>query len=84
MIKKLIKHGNSTAVILDKSLLKLLNIDNNTNVKIKTDGKRIIIEPVIIKSEKAKDSISEDKKMQQIYNKLVKKYGPALKKLADN
>lgn len=29
-------------------------------------------------------NISDDKKMQKIYEKLVEKYSPALKKLADN
>ena len=81
MFKKLSKYGNSFAVLIDKPILEILNINEKTRLKIKTDGIRIIIEPV---SAEAKLPISDDEKLNQIYKKLVKEYGPALKKLADN
>jgi antitoxin MazE len=82
MIKKLSKYGNSFAILIDKPILELLNINEKTQLIIKTDGNRIIIEPI----QKALDTseISEDEKLQKIYEKIVKKYGNALKKLADN
>jgi antitoxin MazE len=80
MKKKLSKHGNSFAVIIDKPILDLLSINEKTILNISTDGSRIIIEPKRAKQA----SISDDKKMQKIYEKLVAKYSPALKKLADN
>lgn len=83
MVKKLSKYGNSLAIIIDKPVLELLNISEETKLKIRTDGTRIIIEP-IRETEESADIISEDKKLQDIYEKLIKKYGPALKKLADN
>ena len=46
MIKKLIKHGNSSALIIDKPILELLHIDNNTPLELSTDGDSIIISPV--------------------------------------
>ena len=46
MIKKLSKYGNSFAIIIDKPILELLNITYNTSLKIKTDGEKIIIEPI--------------------------------------
>lgn len=80
MKKKLSKHGNSFAVIIDKPILDLLSITEKTILSISTDGSRIIIEP-----KRAKPiTISKDKQMQKAYEKLVERYGPALKKLADN
>jgi len=47
MLKKLVKYGNSNALILDKAILELLNIEEGSIVKIKTDGTSIIITPQI-------------------------------------
>jgi antitoxin component of MazEF toxin-antitoxin module len=46
MTKKLIQHGNSAALVLDKPILQLLNIDLTTELEIVTDGKNLIISPV--------------------------------------
>ena len=46
MIKKLTKHGNSLALVIDKGVLELLNIDDKTPLDISTDGKMLIISPV--------------------------------------
>ncbi len=43
MLKKLVKYGNSNALVLDKAILELLDIAEGSLVKIKTDGKSIII-----------------------------------------
>lgn len=45
MLKKLVKYGNSNALVLDKALLELLNIAEGSIVKIKTDGVSLIITP---------------------------------------
>ncbi len=45
MLKKLVKYGNSNALVLDKAILELLNISEGSIVKIKTDGRSIIITP---------------------------------------
>ncbi len=45
MLKKLVKYGNSNALVLDKALLELLNIGEGSIVKIKTDGTSLIITP---------------------------------------
>ncbi len=47
MLKKLVKYGNSNAIILDKAILELLEIEEGATIKIKTDGKSIIITPHI-------------------------------------
>lgn len=81
MIKKLSKYGNSLAVLIDKPILELLNINEKTPLRIKTDGRSIIIEPVRVSEIEA---ISSDKKMQKIYEELLEKYEPTLKKLSDS
>lgn len=45
MIKKLVKYGNSQAIILDKSILELLNIQEGSLLKLRTDGTSLIITP---------------------------------------
>ncbi len=46
MIKKLIQHGNSSALIIDKPIMELLNIDLGSHLELSTDGTNIIISPV--------------------------------------
>lgn len=45
MIKKLTKHGNSLALVIEKPVLELLHIDEKTPLEVATDGTRLIIEP---------------------------------------
>ena len=45
MTKKLIRHGNSAALVLDKALLELLNVQMDTPLQVTTDGHNIIISP---------------------------------------
>jgi antitoxin component of MazEF toxin-antitoxin module len=45
MLKKLVKYGNSTALVLDKAILELLGMAEGSIVKIKTDGTSLIITP---------------------------------------
>ncbi len=46
MIKKLSKFGNSKALVIDKPILELINIGEETELEISTDGKSLIITPV--------------------------------------
>ena len=46
MLKKLSKYGNSTTLVIDKAILELLNLNESSIVKLKTDGKSLIISPV--------------------------------------
>ncbi len=47
MLKKLAKYGNSTTLVIDKAILELLNMDESSIVKLHTDGKSLIITPVV-------------------------------------
>ncbi|MDX2346130.1 MAG: AbrB/MazE/SpoVT family DNA-binding domain-containing protein [Legionella sp.] len=46
MLKKLVKYGNSKALVLDRAILELLNIKEGALVKLRTDGKSLTITPV--------------------------------------
>ena len=46
MIKHLVKHGNSWAVIIDRPILDLLKLDPGSQVELTTDGTSIRISPV--------------------------------------
>jgi antitoxin component of MazEF toxin-antitoxin module len=75
MIKKLTKHGNSLALIIDRPVLDLLNIDAETPLDISTDGQVLIITP------------AQDKKRRERFQEALestnRKYGRALKRLAE-
>ncbi len=45
MLKKIVKYGNSCALVLDKALLELLDMREGSVVKIKTDGVSLFLTP---------------------------------------
>lgn len=75
MIKKLTKHGNSLALVIDRDILDLLDIDAETLLSIKTDGRCLIVTP-------AQDS-ARQKKFRVALAQVNRQYGSALKKLAE-
>ncbi len=46
MRKKLTAIGNSLGVVIEKPILELLDIDRDTELEMRTDGKLLILEPV--------------------------------------
>ena len=74
--KKLTKHGNSYALVIEKAILELLDIDSETPLQISTpDGSSIVITPLKREAEKIRFSKS--------LKKVNKKYGRTLKHLAE-
>lgn len=74
--KKLTKHGNSYALIIERPILDLLGIDSETLLQISTpDGASIVITPIKSKAEQRRFSAS--------LKKINKKYEHALKRLAE-
>ncbi|MEW6746171.1 MAG: AbrB/MazE/SpoVT family DNA-binding domain-containing protein [Planctomycetota bacterium] len=75
MMKRLTKHGNSLALVIDRGVLELLEIDADTPLSITTDGKCLILTPV------------RDSKRQKRFRAALKegnrRYGRMLKRLAD-
>jgi antitoxin component of MazEF toxin-antitoxin module len=45
MLKKLVRHGNSRAIVIDKAILELLKIDDDTDLQLSTDGRSLKITP---------------------------------------
>lgn len=90
MEKKLSKHGNSLALILDKPLLKLLSIDEDTTLTIRIEGDEIILKPnnkkktTKRKKFSKKFFISDDPKMQKAHEDVIKQYKQTFAKLAKN
>ena len=75
MTKKLTRHGNSLALVIDRPVLDLLNIDAETPLEITTDGQVLIVSPV-----------HDAKRRRQFKAALAKanrKYGRMLKRLSD-
>ena len=75
MVKKLTKHGNSLALIIDRAVLDLLEINDDTPLEITTDGQVLVVTPV------------RDEARREKFNNALrtanKKYGRALKRLAE-
>ncbi len=46
IIKRLAKHGNSLALVIDRGVLDLLKINDKTPLDITTDGQVLIVSPV--------------------------------------
>jgi antitoxin MazE len=46
MRKKLSAIGNSLGIVIEKPILELLDIDRETELDMRTDGARLIIEPL--------------------------------------
>jgi antitoxin component of MazEF toxin-antitoxin module len=75
MVKHLTKHGNSLALVIDRGVLDLLEIDADTPLSMTTDGKCLIVTPV-------RDP-EREKRFRAALQKINKRYGTALKRLAD-
>jgi antitoxin MazE len=75
MIKKLSKHGNSLALVIDRSILELLGIDERTPLDVSTDGRALVVVP------------SRDKKRRKQFETALAEcnaqYGKTLKRLAE-
>ena len=75
MIKTLTKHGNSWALVIDKPVLELLNIQPETPLKIRTDGQTLIISPA--------DESERKQRFRAALDATNRRYGKALKRLAE-
>ena len=73
MTKKLIRHGNSAALVLDKALLELLKVEMDTPLQVTTDGRNIIISP--------QSKANAEASLLEALEKINKKHGSVLAKL---
>ena len=75
MIKKLTRHGNSLALLIEKPVLDLLNVDADTPLEVSTDGNTLIVVPV-------RDAARRER-FEKALAKVNRRYGRALKRLAE-
>ncbi len=75
MRKKLVRHGNSYALVIDKALLELLEIAPDTPLDLSSNGDALVIRPV-------RDRERQDR-LDKTLEEINQKFGRALKKLAE-
>ncbi len=75
MVKHLTKHGNSLALVIDRGVLDLLEINADTPLSMTTDGKCLIVTPV-------RDPEREER-FRAALKEGNRRYGKMLKRLAD-
>jgi antitoxin component of MazEF toxin-antitoxin module len=75
VVKKLTRHGNSLALVIDRPILGLLKIDPETPLDVSTEGRRLIVAP-------AKPS-ARRKKFDAAQKLAHQRYGKAFRKLAE-
>ena len=74
MIKKLTKHGNSAALVIDKPILSLLGATADTLFNMTTDGMSLILTPI-------RDE-EEEKRFHDTLDKIANRYKKAFEKLS--
>ena len=75
MIKTLTKHGNSYALVIEKPILELLRVSPEASFKIVTDGQCLVLTPI--------RDLEDEAKFQNALDMVHKRFGPAMKRLAE-
>jgi antitoxin component of MazEF toxin-antitoxin module len=75
MTKTLIKHGNSLALVIDKPILDLLQIDADTPLELTTNGIDLLITPVRDKA--------HQRKLEAALKKINARFADDLRRLAE-
>jgi antitoxin component of MazEF toxin-antitoxin module len=75
MVKTLTKHGNSYAMVIDKPILELIHATPETPFEIISDGRSLVLTPV--------RNPKEEKKFEDAVAMVHKRFGNAMKKLAE-
>ena len=74
MIKKLTKHGNSAALVIDKPILSLLGATPDSSFEVRTNGNSLILTPV--------RNEEEEKRFRDTIEKIGNRYKKTFKKLS--
>ena len=74
MVKTLIKHGNSYALVIDKPILELLRATPDTPLELTTNGDTLMVSPV-------RDA-KRERRLRQSLEKMNRRYADDLKRLA--
>lgn len=83
MTKKLTKHGNSLAIVIDRPILKLLKIDEDTEVVMRIEnGELVIGKQSDYPDERTHVPEMSDESVEEIARRILVKYRPLFEKLA--
>ena len=74
MVKTLIKHGNSYALVIDKPILELLRATPDTPLELTTNGDTLTISPI-------RDA-ERQRRFEEAMEKVNKRYSNVFKRLA--
>lgn len=75
MVKTLIKHGNSYALVIDRTILELLRVTPETPLELTTDGDTLLVAPV--------RDVKRQRRLREALDKINRRYGDDLKRLAE-
>jgi antitoxin component of MazEF toxin-antitoxin module len=75
MVKKLMKVGNSQALLIEKPILEALGIDADTPLQLTVSGNSLIVTPAAVGA--GREAVAES------IRKLRPRYGRMLKRLAE-
>jgi antitoxin component of MazEF toxin-antitoxin module len=74
LTKKLVRHGNSLALVIDRPILDLLGIGEETPLSVTTDGKSILLTPGVHPGRKARlaEAMKDaDAKFAKVFRRLA-------------
>jgi antitoxin component of MazEF toxin-antitoxin module len=75
MVKKLQKHGNSQALVIDRALMESLGIEVDTPLQLTVSGNSLIVTPVHVGLGR--------QQVEEAVAKLRPRYGTMLRRLAE-
>lgn len=75
IVKTLTRLGNSSALVVDRTIMQLMDIDADTPLKLTVDGRRLIIEPLSDEERKSKFQrvmVKTGRKNAELFKRLAK------------
>ena len=75
MTKNLVAIGNSLGIIIEKPILDLLGFSKDVELKVTTDGKRLVIEPLT--------NVDRASRVRSLTKKVIKSHEKTFRKLAE-
>lgn len=75
MVKRLVRSGNSLALIIDRPLLEAMSIDAETDLEISTDGDVLVVTPVRDRK--------RSKRVAELVAEAHEQYGGVFRRLAE-
>jgi antitoxin MazE len=76
MKKRLVKHGNSRALVIDKAILEVLNLSDDDEVQVSINGDQLIITPV-------RGDDERQKRFEQAVERTMEQYDDLFRRLAE-